>query len=248
MRWHPFMRTLPIILLLTLVMFGCGQNQNHMEKASSNFYTNNEDHFGFLVFDKSQVDTFFEEYLPIQFQNVRIQKAFEKLQKADTANFTTGTLKFSTHTNEPTFSDYDLAIKVLRATNEKNGEKYFPGSVTYLFFFNCLPTQFHNKWTQTRLGDFEFNVTFFNLLRTKCQVFDKHIYGDTGYWDKSIQQVFKHDIFNEITSENAQLIKNCISSDTAFNDDRLRTDKDNFILFLDKVIQNKWRLFLIDKN
>jgi len=98
------------------------------------------------------------------------------------------------------------------------------------------------------LGDFEFNVTFFNRLRTNCKVFDKIIYGETGYWDKSIQSVFRHDIFNEITAENAKLIKNCVIKDTAFSDTRLKTDKDNFIYFLDQTIQNKWRLLLIDKN
>ncbi|WP_205573382.1 hypothetical protein, partial [Flavisolibacter nicotianae] len=246
-RWQPFMRTLPFILLLTLAMVSCGQNQNFMEYASSDYYTNNEDKFGFLVFDKEKVDTFFSEYSPPQFRNGKLDSCFKRLSESQ-SSVVTGEMRFSKHTRSPNISDYDLAGKVLAATTKNDGEKYFGSSLHYLFFFECLPDTFQKKWVQTSLGDFEFNVTFFNRLRTKCKVFDDHIYGNTGYWDKNIKTVFRDEIFNEITADKAKLIKNCINQDSAFNDKRLQPDRDNFIHFLDQVIQKKWRLLLIDKN
>jgi hypothetical protein len=229
-------------------MFGCGQNRTFIEHASADYYSNNEDHFGFLIFDKAKIDTFFKEYSPIQSQNEKVKSGFTQLQKADTNIPVVDTLNWDKHSDNPKPSDYELAKSVLKATNEKDGEQYFQGSIAYLFFFDCLPKEFQYKWVQTRLGDFEFNVTFFNRLRTKCKVFDKIIYGETGYWDKNIQSVFIHDIFNEINKENALQIKECILQDTAFSDTRLKADKDNFIMFLDMAIQDKWRLFLTDKN
>ena len=74
------------------------------------------------------------------------------------------------------------------------------------------------------------------------------IYGETGYWDKSIQSVFRHDILTEVTAENATLINDCLIKNTAFADTRLKPDKDNLILFLEQMIRNKWRLFLMDKK
>lgn len=237
-----------IILVFTASIFGCGQNQSFKEHASSKFYSNNEDHFGFLVFDKAKIDTFFNVYLPIQLQNDKLKNAFTQLQGDDTNSLISNSLDWSSHTDQPKQSDYELAKNVFKAFNEKDDEKYFHESLTYLFFFDCLPDYFQNKWAQKRLGDFEFNVSFFNRLRTQCKVFDKIIYGEIGYWDKNIQFIFKHDIFNEINRENAEIIKKCIVQDTAFNDNRLKADKSNFLMFLEMVVQNKWRLFLIDKN
>ena len=218
-----------------------------MEYASSNYYTNNEDKFGFLIFDGEKVDTFFKEYSPIQFKNDKLDSSFRKLLNTD-FTFEADRIKFNKHTRSPNASDYELAKNVLTATTDKDGEKYFGSSLNYLFFFECLPDEFQKKWTQTSLGDFEFNVTFFNLLRTKCKVFDDHIYGSIGYWDKDIKTVFQDRIYNEITASKAKLIKDCINQHTAFKDKRLQPDKDNFVLFLDLVINKSWRLFLIDKN
>jgi hypothetical protein len=243
------MRTLSIITtILTFSVFGCGQNQTFMEHAASDFYSNNEDHFGFLIFDKAKIDTFFKEYSPITLQNDKIKNAFMELQNTYINTIGADTIDWSKHTDKPEPTDYELAKSALKATNGKDGENYFEGSFSYLFFFDCLPNEFQNKWVQTRSGNFEFNVTFFNRLRTKCTVFDEIIYGQTGHWDNNIKSVFKHDIFNEIKKGNAQQIKDCILQDTSFSDNRLKADKDNFIMFLDMVIQDKWRLFLLDKN
>ena len=218
-----------------------------MEYASSDYYTNNEDKFGFLVFDKQKVDTFFRKYSPIQFKNAKLDSSLKALSESKMYNVT-GEIRFSKHTRSPNPSDYELASEVLKSTTKNDGERYFGGSLNYLFFYECLPDTFENKWAQTSLGDFEFNVTFFNRLRTKCKVFDDHIYGNAGYWDKNINTVFQAIIYNEITADKAKLIKDCISQDTAFSDKRLQPDKDNFIYFLDQVIDEKWRLLLIDKN
>lgn len=218
-----------------------------MENASSNFYTTNEDKFGFLVFDKQKVDTFFKWYLPLKDNKKQLDSSFKKMLLADTTVETVN-VRFSKHTHSPNNSDYQLAKNVLAATGEKEGEKYFGSSLNYLFFFESLPDGFQNKWTQTSLGDFEFNATFFNLLRTKCKVFDDFIYGSTGHWDKSIQSVFHGESLNEITADNAKLIKECINQDAAFEDKRLQPDKGNFLFFLDQVIDKKWRMFLTDKN
>jgi hypothetical protein len=228
-------------------MMSCGQSQSHMENTSSNYYSNNEDKFGFLVFDRQKVDNFFKEYLPLNANKDKLDSIFIKLLLADTT-FPTTSIRFSKHTSSPNSSDYQLAKNVLTATSEQGGEKYFGSSVNYLFFFKSLPDQFQNKWTQTSFGDFKINVTFLNLLRTKCKVFDDHIYGNTGYWDKNIQTVFVGENLNEVTADKAKLLKDCINHNAAFNDERLQPDKDNFIFFLDRVIEEKWRLFLTDKN
>jgi len=136
------MRTLSIILLLmSITLFGCGQDQSFMEHTSTEFYTNNEDHFGFLVFDKSRVDTFFQNYTPVEIKNLKLKTAFINLLDSDTIPSATDTFNFFTHTDKPKYSDYQLAKNVLKATSEKDGEKYFQGSATYLFFFDCLPNE-----------------------------------------------------------------------------------------------------------
>ena len=69
-----------------------------------------------------------------------------------------------------------------------------------------------------------------------------------GYWDENIKKVFGEESYNEFTVDKAQLIRDCIRSDTAFADTRLQPDKDNFTFILDQVIARKWRLLLMDKN
>lgn len=244
---HMF-KLLIVILLSTLILFGCGNPQSFTEQAAADFYENKEDHFGTLVFDRAKVDTFFQRYSPVHWQNDNLKVAFEQLQKKASDTLVARNKDWDKHTDSPASPDYALAGNVLGTINNKERETYFQDQLTYLFFFDCLPGEFQYKWVQTRLGDFEWNTTFFNRLRINCKLFDEIIYGKTGYWDENIRSVFKHDIFNEITKENARLIKACIISDTAFNDNRLKTEKDNFIMFLDKVTEDKWRLFLIDKN
>ncbi len=241
------MRTF-LIIVIGLMSFGCKQNQASIQLDSRDYYTNNEDSFGFLVFDRSLVDSFFKNYSPIKYKNDKLKNAVTKLLNLDTPILLTGKNTFVKHSEEPEFSDYELATDVLEAINEKDGEKYFEACVNYLFFFDCLPNEFRYKWVQTQSGDFEFNATFFNYLRTQCALFDKIIYGQIGTWDKHVDSVFKHRIFNEITAENAVAIKGTILSDPIFNDLRFKADKENFISFLDKTAKKEWRLFLFDKN
>ena len=98
------------------------------------------------------------------------------------------------------------------------------------------------------MGDFEFNVTFLNRLLTKCKVFSDFVSGQTGYQDSKFKPIFQDEVHNELTADKASLIKDFINQDTDFNDKRLQPDKDNFIYFLDQVIEKKWRLLLIDKD
>jgi len=100
-------------------------------------------------------------------------------------NFAKYNETFFRHTKRPQASDYELAKAVLQAAMGKGRKQYLQECINYLFFFKCLPDDFHNKWTQVQSGDFEFNVTFFSLLRTNCTVLNKDIYGDIGYWDGS---------------------------------------------------------------
>ncbi len=217
-----------------------------MEYASSNYYTNNEDKFGFLVFDRMKADSFSKRYSPVQVENKKLDSSFKELTEKY-YSFETNK-RYSKHTLSPDKSDYELAMAVLKAGNGKDDKVYFQGALDYLFFYECLPDEFRSKWVQTGLGDFEFNVTFFNRLRMECEVFDDHIYGNTGYWDEKLKAILQDHIYTEITADNAKLIKDCINQNTAFNDDRLQPDKDNFIHFLEQAINKKWRLFLIDKN
>ena len=242
----PPMQTLPILILFLLIMAGCGQNASYQEHAASDFFSNNEDKFGFLIFGKQKIDSFFKEYPTLDFNNAKIKNRLRKLIVDDTIPKAIN--NFKSHTSEPTLSDFNLASNVIKAAISDSGHKYFDASVNYLFFYECLPDQFTNKWTQTRLGDFKFNVTFFNLMRTKCKIFDDHIYGNSGHWDDKIRKVFKADSFNEITSDKANEIKNCIVSETSFEDNRLLQDKTLFIAILDSVLEKKWRVLILDKN
>lgn len=146
------------------------------------------------------------------------------------------------------FSDFNLAMKVIKATYIKNGEEYFHGSLSYLFFNKNLPEGFQNKWTQTISGDFRFNGTFFAILKSKSKIIDKMIYGEISNRDNKLIPIFGEHIFNEITQGQAEQIKQIILNDKCFDDYRFRTDRNNFIYFLEKIIKNEWRLLLTDWN
>jgi hypothetical protein len=235
------------IFFCIVVITACGQNKNYSTEASSEYYANNEDKFGFLVFDKSSVDSFFKKYSPFEFNNPVLQTGFQNLTHAD-KNLNKELEEFKRHTKEPTDAEYELASKVLNGEQTDSGSRYFKPSLNYFFFYQCLPNQLKYKWPQIQSGDFNFNVTFFNLLRTKCKSFDDHIYGDNGYWDENIRTVFGQEMFNEITSEKAKEIKKCINAEKAFSDSKLQPDKNIFILLLDSTIAERWRLFLVDSN
>ncbi len=236
------------ILYIILVFYfcSCGQTTNN-DKIE--FYNNNQDQFTFLVFDRLKVDTFMSRYKPLQFSNKLIKKDLITLAKVNFENDTTIKLpSFLKNSENPDTSDFKLAINVINATYNQNGEEYFDGSLNYLFFNNCLPEAFKNKWSQTISGDFKFNSTFFAILRDKSEIIDKMIYGDIGHWDKELKQIFTEHIFNEITPDRAKKIKKIILTDKSFADIRFKVDKDNFLYFLDKTINNEWRLILTDWN
>jgi hypothetical protein len=234
-------------MLIAVTTFSCGQSA--MKTNEIQFYENYQDQFTFLVFDKSKVDTFMSKYEPLKFSNPSIKQDLIKLTEVE--------FNDNTKTNLPSFinnsktldtSDFHLAMNVIKATYDNDGEKYFDGSLNYLFFYNCLPDNLQDKWIQTWLGDFRFNTTFFSILRDKSEIIDKLIYGEIGVRDEKLLPIFEEHIFNEITSDQAKQIKQLIINDKSFDDSRFRTDRDNFIYFLDKTINNEWRLLLTDWN
>lgn len=241
------MRTFTTLLIFAIVFTRCGNHTSYTDHVSSNYYPGNEDKFGFLVLDKERVDSFFVRYPGLSFQDTKLQKAFKELLRVDT-NFKRGDDRFTRHISPPASFDKQLAMEVLQSTVTEGKEEYFAESLNYLFFYKCLPDAFKANWPQVQLGDLQFNVTFFNLLRVKCEAFEKHIVMESGYWDENIKKVFGEENYNEFTVDKAQLIRDCIRSDTAFADTRLQPDKDNFTFILDQVIARKWRLLLMDKN
>lgn len=236
-----------ILLISSIVIAGCGNHTNYIDHVSSTYYPGNEDKFGFLVFDKERVDTFFVHYPGLSFQDEKLQKAFKDLLRIDT-NFKRGDDRFTRHISPPVSFDKQLAMEVLQSTTKQHEEQYFTSSLNYLFFYKCLPDVFKANWPQVQLGDLQFNVTFFNLLRVRCEAFNNHIEMGAGYWDENIKKVFGEETYNEFTVDKVQLIRDCIKSDTAFADTRLQPDKDNFLFILDQVIARKWRLLLMDNN
>lgn len=219
-----------------------------MKHAASNYYSNNEDKFGFLVFDSKKVDSFFRHYNQLEPQSKELVNAFEKLSEASGMEIDTNSeKKYAKHTDKPDSSDFVLAISLLKAAKDSSAEYFFPNLV-HLFFFQCLPNEFRYKWVQDVSGDFEFNVTFFNLLRTTCKTFEDHVYGSQGFWDENLGKVFGEFFINEITAQKAKDITACINQTESFSDGRLHADKEHFLAFLHNVIAGKWRLFLYDKN
>jgi hypothetical protein len=233
-------------------MPSCNDDSNQtsfVKDAASNYYKNNEDKFSFFVFDSKKIDSFFINYKGRSLEHTKLITAFDSLRTLSNINLNKDiTNNYSIHTDNPRESDFKLATEVLRATSKEKNQEYFSHSLLYLFFYECLPTGLKYRWVQDFRGDFEFNVTFFNLLRTKCKTFDNHIYGSEGYWDENIRSVFGDFGVNEITAEKAKQIKECVEKSESFNDRRFQTDKVNFLEFLNNVIAGKWRLFLYDKN
>jgi hypothetical protein len=241
------MRPLPYIMLIAVTMFSCGQSA--MKTNEIEFYDNNQDQFTFLVFDKSKVDAFVSRYETLDYSNTIIKQDILSLKNCNFDNsISSDYSSFTKNLKKPDTSDFNLAMSVIKATYDKNGEEYFHGSLDYLFFYHCLPNGLQNKWTQTISGDFRFNATFFAILRDKSEIVDKMIYGEIGHWDNKLKPIFGEHIFNEITPDKAKQIKELIEKDNSFNDLRFRVDRDNFIYFLDKTINNEWRLILTDWN
>lgn len=223
-------------------------------KEKIEYYSNNQDQFTFLVFDKISVDAFIKGYEPLIFDNKKIKNAIQDSLTKLTFEFQANDIieraliDYNTNTKQPDTGSFDLARKVISATYDANGKEYFLGSLSYLFFYNCLPKEFKYKWHQAELGHFEFNATFFALLRDNSKEFDEFLYGERGYWDDKLKPLFGEHIFNEITPETAKAIKSTIEGNHLFEDNRFKKDRDNFVHFLDMTIANKWRMILIDWN
>ncbi|UZR96777.1 hypothetical protein [Chondrinema litorale] len=227
--------------------FSCGRSS--MKTNEIEFYDLNQNQFTFLVFDKSKVDTFISRYEPLNVSNTVIKQDIFSLSKINFDNsISKDYSSFAKNSKLLDSSDFNLAMNVIKATYDKSGEEYFHGSLNYLFFYKCLPVGFQNKWTQTISGDFRFNATFFAILRDKSEIIDKMIYGEIGHWDNKLKPIFGEHIFNEITLDKAKQIKELIVKDKSFDDVKFKTDRDNFIYFLDKTISGEWRLILTDWN
>jgi hypothetical protein len=238
---------LSILFLLTLLV-SC-------EKKKVEYYENNQDQFTFLILDEQKVKTFFERNKDLSFQNPSIKKTIQDslvinnysavLEKNAEKNI----LKFSKNLSKPTKEDFELSQKVINSALHENNEEYFSACIDYLFFYQCLPKELKHKWTQSSLGHFEFNSTFFSILRDNSKELDKLIYGDIGNWDKNLEKIFQEPlIFNEITPEIAIKIKQTILTNDEFNDERFKQDKLNFLQLLENTSRKKWRLILIDWN
>src|SRR5688572_20616345 len=121
------------IIPIAVTLFSCGQ------RAMTTFYDNNQDQFTFLVFDRSRVDTFMSKYEPLNYKNTVIKQDLIRLTEVKSDdNKTNNNPSFIVNSKAPDTSDYNLAMNVIKATYGLEGEKYFDGSLNYLFFYNCL--------------------------------------------------------------------------------------------------------------
>lgn len=235
------------ILFLLSILFLQNCVKLKTKEINEELYMQNNLQFTFLVFDNQKLDSFFLEYQSFDFKNEQINNDFKRLSKL---NFSTQNIElkdYSENTKKIEISDYDLAKDVINSTLNGNDE-YFNGSLDYLLFNKTLPEKFQQKWVQTQLGNFEFKNRFLELLREKNKKFDDLIYGNLYHKDKRLEPFFSEYITNEITPEIAQSIKNTINTDENFQDIRFNKDKKIFIEFLDKTIQKKWKLILLDWN
>ncbi|MFN8438206.1 MAG: hypothetical protein U0V72_11280 [Cytophagales bacterium] len=248
------MKIIIVQISLFITYISCGQMINKSLNEQIDYYPNNQIQFTFLVFNKVSVDSFIKTYEPLNFENTKInnvlQTSLTKLVFEPQANdsIKKTLIDYKSNTQQPDTASFVLAQKIISATYDKNGQEYFSGSLSYLFFYECLPKEFKYKWHQTELGHFEFNATFFALLRDKCKKFDEFLYGERGYWDDKLKPLFGQYIFNEITPETAKAIKSTIVENKEFEDNRFKKDRENFVFFLDKTIANEWRMILIDWN
>ncbi|GGD32777.1 hypothetical protein GCM10011343_23550 [Flavobacterium orientale] len=224
-------------------MNSCAQNEA--------YYDTKQDQFTFIVLNKNSVDDFFKNNKELNFNNPELKKMIIDSLYNGTNNerINIKNYDFLKNTKEPNQYEYQLSQNVIKATYFENQEEYFTGSLDYFFYFKCLPKEFKYKWTQTSLGNFQFNSTFFSILRDNSPELDKIIYGDIGNYDENLKKIFQDPlIFNEITPENAKKMKQTILSNVKFNDKRFKQDKLNFLYFLNQTIEEKWRLILIDWN
>jgi hypothetical protein len=216
------------------------------------YYSNNEDQFTFIILDKAECDSFIEKYQPLNNPALikTIQGALSSLQfeaGADSSipkSFT----NYDNNTRKPDSNSFSLAMNIIRSLDKSKNAGNFGAGFEYLFYYKCLPAEIRYKWHQTSLGNFEFNTTFFNRLRLCNKEFDELCYGERSNQDAKLSPVFGEYITNEISQSDAASLKKTIETNTAFGDKRLANDKAIFMTMLDKVIDNKWRLIMIDWN
>ena len=93
------------------------------------------------------------------------------------------------------------------------------------------------------------DITSFQILRSRCKVFDDLIYGKSGYWDKNIMSIFnEEEIFNEITPDIAKQLQICILNEPTLNKIKFISGNEYLLDVLEKTINGEWRLILIDNN
>lgn len=234
--------------LFLIISVSCSNPKKNFSKKE--YYDSQQLQFTFLVFEKAQVDSFLVRYESLNIRNPKIRDGIRRLSQIQfDENGHNNDYSFTKNSTNPDTLHYNLANQELKETLDSNNVgEYFHSSLVSMFFYECLPEEFRSKWSQKFLGDFRFNATFFGILRDKSEILDSIIYGEVIYQDDKLLTIFKDHIFNEITSEQAKSIKNLILTDESFQDPRFKTDKDNFVFFLDKTINNEWRLFLTDWN
>lgn len=246
------LKHLLVVIIFSLLFSSCEHTTAVTMENQIIFYNTNQDQFTFLVFNKNAVDIFSRKYKPLLFSNKKLHEAFKDsllCQDFDDNKKRESYIKsFSRNTAQLNVSDFNLAKNVLNATLNNEGQEYFSGSLSYLFFNECLPQKFKCKWSQSTLGHFEFNSTFFALLRDKSKELDGLIYGEIGLWNKDMEAIFGEYTFNEITPDIARKIKQTILDNKEFDDQRFIADRTNFIEFLDQTISREWRMVLIDWN
>ncbi|REC39777.1 hypothetical protein [Chryseobacterium sp. 5_R23647] len=223
-------------------------------QKSVDYYDTKEDQFTFVVLNKNSVENFFKTNKDLNFKNTFLKKMildslYHQNNNENLHNQNIEDYNFSKNTTEPNQEEFKLSQDVIKAVFYENQEEYFVGALDYFFYFTCLPSEFKYKWTQTSLGHFKFNSTFFSILRDNSSDLDKIIYGDIGNYDENLKIIFQDPlIYNEITPEIAERIKSTILGNEKFLDKRFEQDKLKFLLFLNKTIEQKWRMILIDWN
>lgn len=234
-----------LIIISLFLLQNCVKTKT--TEISEDFYVQNDLQFTFLVFDSQKLDDFFQNYQSFDFQNEKIKNDLKKLSKIELNTQESLPKNYLKNTKKIETTDYELAKEVIESTLNGN-EKYLNGSLDYLFFKETLPEKFKQKWVQTHLGNFEFNISFLSLLREKNKLFDDLIYGNIYNNDKRLKRFNSEYITNEITPEIAKNIKYTLETDKIFQDVKFQNDKKIFIEFLDKTIQKEWKMFLLDWN
>lgn len=248
------MKTIHIILtsILTICLSCTEEEQSSTLDRSSWPIGRNQDKFGFLVLDAAKVDTFMQSYQPLIISNPDIGVGLrEKLvdlrfNQKELDSLDQRVKRFHMHTLKPNKVDFDLAKTVINASLKPTGEEYFDGSLQYLFYHDCLPSEFAYKWYQL-MHRFQFGLGFFNEFRRRSKEFDDLMYGHIEFQDDVLLPILgDHLYFNEITPQVARKLQQTILDNPVFKARDMKQDRANFLFFLNQVITGKWRLIILD--